>query len=136
MKHHTKDKGDIGVGYVIADLLSKGIQVCLPISEHQPFDLIGVYPDGSLKKFSVKYRKVNRGNIQVKLESSYSDSKGVHIKPIDKSMIDGIAIYCPDTNKVYYTNHNNSNATITLRIEKAKNNQTKGVSFADDFLVP
>lgn len=40
MKHHTKDKGDKGTGNVIADLLSKGIQICLPLSEHLPFDLI------------------------------------------------------------------------------------------------
>lgn len=136
MKHHTKDKGDIGIGYTIADLLSKGIQVCLPISEHQPYDLIGIYPDNSVKKISVKYRKSMRGNIQVKLESCYSDSKGVHIKPIDKLSIDMLAIYCPDTNKVYYVNHNNSNLTVTLRVTKPKNNQVKGISFADDYLVP
>jgi hypothetical protein len=50
MEHHTKTKGDKGMGFVIADLLSKGIQVALPISEHLPFDLIAMNTDGQLKK--------------------------------------------------------------------------------------
>ena len=39
MNHHTKNLGDIGVAQVIASLMKNGIQVCLPISEHLPFDL-------------------------------------------------------------------------------------------------
>ena len=65
MYHHTKDKGDVGVGFVIVDLMSKGIHVCLPISEHLPFDLIAVYPEGRLSRLSVNYRSVTKGRIEV-----------------------------------------------------------------------
>lgn len=137
MKHHTKDKGDKGTGNVIADLLSKGIQVCLPLSEHLPFDLIAVKQNGSLLKVSVKYRTLTKGCVYVAFSSSYSDSHGVHTKAVNKDLIDLLAIYCPETKEVYYVTPSEFDKSVTLRIEESKNNQTKGVNLAKDyFLVP
>lgn len=135
MKHHTKDKGDKGTGNVIADLLSKGIQVCLPLSEHLPFDLIAVKEDGTLQRVSVKYREIKNGCVSVSFRSSYSDSKGVHTKHINKSLIDLLAIYCPETSSVYYVNPHKFEKNVTLRIEETKNNQTKGINLAKDYLM-
>lgn len=135
MRHHTKDKGDIGTGKVIADLLTKGIQICLPLSEHLPFDLVGVKEDGTLIKISVKYRTLVKGRIFVSLSHSYSDSKGVHTKEVNKNMIDIIAIYCPDTDRVYYVNPVDFKKSILLRIEKTKNNQLKGINIAENYLM-
>jgi hypothetical protein len=135
-KHHTKEKGDKGVGFVIADLLSKNIHVCIPISEHLPFDLIGLKEDGSLIKISVKYRTLtSRGLINVQFRSIYSDSKGVHIKKTDKSMVDIMAIYCPETNKVYYINPNLFNKSISLRIVQPQKKHSH-MLFANDYLHP
>ncbi|SEQ89667.1 group I intron-associated PD-(D/E)XK endonuclease [Neolewinella agarilytica] len=136
MYHHTKNKGDVGVGFVIADLMSKGIHVCLPISEHLPFDLIAVYPEGRLSRLSVKYRSVTKGRIEVGFKSTYSTSKGISVVPIDKYMVDAIAIYCPDTKEVYYVDHHKFNTSVILRIDPPMNNQTKGVNFARNFRDP
>jgi hypothetical protein len=135
MKHHTKDKGDKGTAQVIADLLLRGISICLPLSEHLPFDLVGVRDNGDLIRISVKYRTATKGIVSVPFRSSYSDSKGVHTKEVNKDFIDIVAIYCPDTNKVYYCNPKEFGKVITLRIAPSKNNQTKGVLFADNYLV-
>lgn len=135
MKHHTKDKGDKGTGNVIADLLSKGIQVCLPLSEHLPFDLIAVKEDGSLLRVSVKYRTLKKGSVYVVFSNSYSDSHGVHTKEIDKNLIDLLAIYCPETKEVYYVIPSEFDKSVTLRVEESKNNQTKGIHFAKDYLL-
>lgn len=135
MRHHTKDKGDKGTGNVIADLLSKGIQVCLPLSEHLPFDLIGVKPDGSLMRVSVKYRTLRKGSVFVSFSSSYSDSHGVHTKAVDKSLIDLLAIYCPESNEVYYVIPSKFDKSVTLRVEETKNNQIKGINLAKDYLI-
>lgn len=134
MRHHTKDKGDKGTGNVIADLLSKGIQVCLPLSEHLPFDLVAVKQDGTLMRVSVKYRALKKGSLYVAFSSSYSDSHGVHTKAIDKSLIDLLAIYCPETATVYYVDPSKFDKNVTLRIEESKNNQTKGINLAKDYL--
>jgi hypothetical protein len=135
MRHHTKDKGDKGTGNVIADLLSKGIQVCLPLSEHLPFDLIAVKHDGTLMRVSVKYRTAIKETVSVAFKSSYSDSHGVHIKAVDKSLIDLLAIYCPETNLVYYVLPSKFDKSVTLRIKEPRNNQTKGVNLAKDYLM-
>lgn len=44
MKHHTKDKGDIGVLKAQADLALKGYVVLHPLTERASFDLV-VYKD-------------------------------------------------------------------------------------------
>lgn len=134
MTHHTKDKGDIGVGAVISDLLKKGVKPFIPISEHMPYDLIGVMLDGSMKRISVKYRESKNNTITVMFKSSYSDSSGVHTNTLDKDKVDIIAIYCPDTEKVYYVNPKNFNKQVVLRLNKPKNNQKFKVNMADNFL--
>jgi len=37
--HHTKAKADKGLARVIADVVDKGGTPCIPLSEHQPYDL-------------------------------------------------------------------------------------------------
>ena len=37
--HRTKAKGDLGVAKVHADLVSQGVTVLFPATEHAPFDL-------------------------------------------------------------------------------------------------
>jgi PD-(D/E)XK endonuclease len=70
MRHHTKDKGDLGLGFIIGDLLRAGIQVALPLSEHLPFDAIAVDEQGGLRRLQVKYRAVRQGRIVCGLMSS------------------------------------------------------------------
>jgi hypothetical protein len=40
VKHHTKDKGDLGVAKAHADLVSEGFTVLFPATEHAPIDLV------------------------------------------------------------------------------------------------
>ena len=40
--HHTKTKADIGLTKVIADLTVKGYIPCIPLSEHQPYDVVAI----------------------------------------------------------------------------------------------
>lgn len=138
MKNVTKEKGDIGVGFVIADLLSKGIQVCIPISEHLPFDLVAYYPDGSLKRVSVKYRKVNKhGTFDISFRSVYSNSKGAHVKKLDKDLVDLFAVYCPDTNQVYYFNHKLYKGSVFFRITGIGDSRNRNrIRLAKYFLSP
>ena len=43
-RHHTKDKGDLAVVKVQADLVEQGASVLLPLTEHAPFDLVATLP--------------------------------------------------------------------------------------------
>jgi hypothetical protein len=103
-KHHTKEKGDLGVAAIIFDLKKNGIQICLPTSEHLPFDLIAVSETGKLAKVSVKYRHYKKGAISFTLRSSWADKHGTHTNYHDKKDYDCLAFYCPDNGECYYIN--------------------------------
>lgn len=116
--HHTKDKGDQGLGFIIADLLRHGVQVALPISEHLPFDLIAISKDGLLSRVSVKYRKAAKGKIEVVMRSVWENRRGMHIKPVSRGTIDGLAIYCPDSGGCYYVSGQEAlSKAVTLRLD-------------------
>ncbi len=138
MRHHTKDKGDSGLGFIIADLMSKGIQVAIPISEHLPFDCIAISERNKLIRLSAKYRKKkSRGSIEVVLRSTWADRHGNHAKQQDKDLFDATAIYCPDNRECYYVlNSEVEGQSICLRFELTKNNQIQGVKMASDFRDP
>lgn len=137
MRHHTKDKGDQGLGFVIADLMRSGVQVALPISEHLPFDCIGISREGGLTKIPVKYREARNGRIEVRLRSSWADGRGSHTKLHNPEAYDATAIYCPQSDCCYYVlNREVEGSTLVLRTDPPKNNQIKKVRLARDFRDP
>lgn len=140
-RHSTKDKGDLALSKVIADLRQHGILVCLPLAEHLPFDLIAVMPDmTTLLRVQVKYRGgTKHGNVLVEFKNNYYNSHKIYSKPVDFSEIDAYAIYIPDVDQVCYFNVGmlrNNASSITLRFEPPKNNQRKGVHLVEDYTNP
>lgn len=133
--HHTKNKGDLGVQAAAFDLTEKGFCVLRPLTEHAPFDLVA-YDEGSERfyRVSVKYRSAKDGIITLTFRSIWADRHGVHVVPTDKSLIDVVCIYCPETRRCYYLDPMACDASIVLRIAPAKNNNKKLVHFADSFL--
>ena len=136
--HHTKDNGDLGLVMVIADLVRHGVDVYVPLSEHQPSDLIAADESGRVSRVQVKYRSLApTGVVSIDFINTYSDSHGVHQKLADRSQFDCYAVYCPQTEKVYYLRiddipeHNGS--STSLRIVPPANNQKKKVLLASDY---
>ena len=80
--HHTKTKADIGLAKVIADLTEKGHVPCVPLSEHQPYDLVVVTRSGVVAKVQVKYASLKaNGTIDIRYRRSWSDSRGTYSTP-------------------------------------------------------
>jgi len=136
--HHTKDKGDLGVVMVISDLVRHGVRVFLPISEHQPSDLIALDVSGRVARVQVKYRSLKgNGCLDIHFRSAYSDSNGYHEKPVDRSQFDCYAIYCPENDKVYYLRNDDIPARnvsgVMLRVLPPANKQKKKVIIASDY---
>ncbi|HEX4774152.1 MAG TPA: group I intron-associated PD-(D/E)XK endonuclease [Candidatus Saccharimonadales bacterium] len=50
----TKEKGDIALGHAVSHYLSNGYEVCLPIGDKRPYDLV-IEKDGLLERVQVKY---------------------------------------------------------------------------------
>jgi len=129
--HHTKDKGDLGVAKAFADLVQRGLLVLFPTTEHAPFDLVA-YRQGQFARIQVKYRAASNGAVAVSFASSWADRHGNHSKAMDKTEVDFVCIYCPDTDECYYVKPAFGRG-VTLRVAPSLNNQRVNVLFASDF---
>jgi hypothetical protein len=97
MKHHTKEKGDIAVVKIIADLTEKNYTIFLPISEHLPFDLIA-YKDGKSNRIQCKYTS----NKIIRNKTSWADKNGNHTKFYGNDDFDYYGLYLPVLNVCVY----------------------------------
>lgn len=131
-RHHTKDKGDLGVAKAHADVVSQGFTVLFPATEHAPFDLVA-YADGAFYRMQVKYRSARTGALTVHFRSVWNDRAGTHMKPTDKSEVDVLCVYCPETDACYYLRPDEHRASVTLRVVPCRNGQRLGVLDADAF---
>lgn len=133
MTHHTKNKGDLGVLKCQVDLHIKGYIICTPLTEHSPFDIVA-YKDGIFKRIQVKYRTLSNGCLNIPMKTSWADKNGTHTKEYNKSEIDLFCVYCPDTDTCYYFDPKIVDKSISLRVELPKNNQSKKVNLAKDYI--
>jgi hypothetical protein len=102
MSHHTKDKGDLGVVKVSADLAEKGYDVLFPVfTEHLPFDLVA-YKDNTFYRIQAKYRSGE--SVEVPCGTSWADKNGSHKSKYNKNDFDYFGIYLPDLNQIIYPN--------------------------------
>lgn len=144
MTHHTKDKGDIAVAKMIADLEEQGIKTLTPtVSEHLPFDLIAVHPETfQTVRIQVKYRSEETerpGVITCSFYNNASNSNGLYKKRVDHNSFDAYAIYAPSTRECYYVKLSDLNLgrkQFTLRLIKPRNRNQYGTLLASDFVDP
>lgn len=134
MLHHTKAKADIGLAKVISDLTIKGYVPCLPLSEHQPYDIVAVANSGKMFKLQVKYAALqSNGTVEIRFRTSWADKNGTHIRHYSEEQFDYYAVYCPEKDVVIYV-PNRSGCPKALRFERTKNNQSRYVKWANNYL--
>ena len=97
---NVNEKGNIGLIKVMADLYTKGYHCFTPFDDHSPVDLISMDKSGICKRLQVKYRSLSEKRNHYEL-SARSVVNGKVI-PIDRSLIDGWAVYLADEDKVVY----------------------------------
>ena len=121
------------IAAVIADLVDQGFVVLTALCEHAPFDLVG-YRDRAFVRVQVKYRTLSSsGTIEVQFKSSWSDSKGTYVRPLDKAEVDVVCIYCPDTSACYYVDPKQFARSVSLRVTPSRNQQERNVFMAERF---
>lgn len=116
---NVNQKGDIGLVKVIADLTGKGYVCFLPISGSCAVDLVVANAAMELRRLQIKYRNLENGTLVIGMNTVIN---GVKV-PIDSDKIDGWAIYCPETDEVYYVAKSDvicSRSRFTLRVRDAK----------------
>ena len=132
--HEKKFKGDVGVGHVIARLLDLGWNVGVPISEHAHYDLFAE-KGGVIHTVQVKYSTPDDNRIIVKLKNNWSDKNGVHERKRETGDFTVLAVYAPEQGVFFLSEAQlgDCDTAIVLRLEAAKNGQSKGIRLAEDF---
>ena len=83
MKHHTKEKGDLGVLKAQVSLYEQGYLILQPVTEHAAFDLVA-YRGGFFKRIQVKYKSLDKtGALTVHFRSSWADKHGSHMRAVN-----------------------------------------------------
>lgn len=132
--HEKKFKGDVGVGHVIARLLDLGWNVGVPISEHARYDLFAE-KDCVVHTVQVKYSALKSGRAEVNLSNTWADKNGNHIRTREKGDYTVLAVYIPDNGVCFLKEEDfaDCHRSVNLRLEAAKNGQSKGIRLAEDF---
>ena len=132
--HHTKTKADIGLTKVIADLTLKGYVPCIPLSEHQPYDLVAIDGHGHALKLQVKYAGLKRnGIVEVSFRRNWSDRNGTHTVHYSRDEFDYYAIYCPEKDTTLYVK-NSPDCPKAIRFTETGNHQSQNVKWFRDYL--
>ena len=97
---NTNEKGNLGLLKIMQDLYSQQYHCFTPFDDYSPVDLIAMSPTGKLFRLQVKYRTLMKTRSGYELPArSVVNGKSV---PIDKTLIDGWAVYLSDIDKIIY----------------------------------
>lgn len=130
----TQKSADIGLTKVISDLTLKGYVPCIPLSEHQPYDIVAIAKTGTAVKLQMKYASLKHdGTAEVRFRRSWADKNGTHTEYCGRDEFNYYAIYCLEKDAVLYV-PNNSACPNAIRFDKPANNQIQNVKWAKDYL--
>ena len=107
--------------YAQLELTKQGWLVCIPQTEHAPFDLVA-YKDGRFRRVQVKHTKKRFGAIKARWDKYIG-------------LIDTMCLYEPEGETCYFIPLTNNQRSVTIRIDEAKNNQSMGVHTSSHYRV-
>ena len=131
---HSKAKGNIGEIAVVKDLMLKGYAVFYELGDLSKIDLIAL-KNNITHKIQVKTTwETKNGTISADLRSSGPGYKYFYT---DRD-IDIIACYAADRDIICYVNVkeiiDKGSTRLVVRLDKPKNNQTKGINLLENYL--
>jgi hypothetical protein len=132
----SNSKGSIGQAFIVAHLLESGFNVLVPVQDGLPYDLV-VERSGAYRRLQCKYRTAENGAIKVPKRNN--DHRGIGTIVYTKENIDAFAVYCPDNRQIYFVlieELADISKHLCLRISSPRNNQSRGVRLAADYLDP
>ncbi|MEK6760370.1 MAG: group I intron-associated PD-(D/E)XK endonuclease [Nanoarchaeota archaeon] len=113
-----------------SEFVRKNWRIFLPYGEDSPVDLL-IEKDGNFKRIQVKSTQPINGAIHCRIKSS----NNWQVKKYTKKEIDYFAIYDYLNKKGYLIPIEDMEGMTEaiMRLDKAKNNQMKGIRFAENY---
>lgn len=132
MTLHPKQLGTLGEIKIAADLISKGYEVFTELGDNSKVDLIVLDENHRAWKLQVKTRNIRNGtvwldrrksgpNYRFRYEAEHADVYAMYVNGRD------LICYVPASMLMQVKRG------LTIRIDPAKNNNSKLVNFAEDF---
>lgn len=129
---HSKEKGNIGEMAIAKDLMVKGYHVFTELGDISKIDLIAE-KQGKLLRVQVKCLAAKDSKVKVDRRKSGPNYKYQYTE----EDFDWLAVYVYNKDIILYIpvkELSSVNHQITVRIDSSKNNQTKGVRVAEEYL--
>lgn len=133
---NSKDIGNIGEAKTLCKFVELGIPVYIPFGDNNKSDLIAEF-NGKLNKIQVKTaEKIEDGAVCFRTKATTRNSKSYKDSFYTKDEIDYFALYSMAVDKIFLVPIEDvSSGFFTIRLNKPKNNQSKGVHFMNDYLI-
>ena len=131
-----KQKGDLAELMVAADLRRRGYKLAFPYGEDWDYDLI-IERHGKLERIQVKYCASDGCVVPVKCYShSLTNGRVRATKRYTADTVDWIAVWDATSGTAYYVSSSvfDGHSQLSLRLAPTRNNQTRGIRNAADFL--
>jgi len=132
-KEHPKRKGTIGEGIVVLELLRAGIPVFQEFGDLSRVDLIALIGNHPIK-IQVKTTTSQNGTAVLNLRKMTLNPK--YNYTYQAGDVDVFALVVEDRHQVFYikaVDALKNKGTLSIRLERAKNNQHALVKFGEDF---
>lgn len=133
---NSKSIGNIGEAKALCKFVELGIPVYIPFGDNEKADLIAEF-NGKLNKIQIKTSiKAENGVMKFDLTSSTVHRNNGEKHIYTKEEIDYFICYNIERDKLFLIPvEQTGNTAITIRYEKPRNNQTKGIRFEEDYLL-
>ncbi len=99
---NVNEKGVKGLIKVLDDVAERGFYAFPAFDDHSPVDLIVMDRTGSTKRLQVKYRAPMANKVSERYELHARSVVNGRAVPIDRSLIDGWAVYLSGCSRVKY----------------------------------
>lgn len=134
---HPKAVGDATQAMVLGRLVQAGKTVLVPFGENLRYDLL-LDESGAFVRVQCKTGRLRDGAVWFPTCSStyhYPNNQGVRYCQVPYTgQADVFGVYCPELDRVYVVPVCDVPLkSAALRVDPARNNQTKGVRFARDY---
>jgi hypothetical protein len=128
----TRDKGNLSEARILAAFVSAGYYVSIPFGSGHKYDFVA---DDSTRLFRVQCKtgRIKNGAL---IFNAYSQSGNGSVKADYRGLADLFAVLNPNDGMVYLIPVDDVGMTeVTLRLVPTANNQTRGVRWAEYYLL-
>ena len=133
MELTSKQKGNLTELQCITAFIAEGCGVSIPYGDNSKYDFIADV-NGKLLKIQVKTSSLkDDGAIKFSCRTTHANCAGVKNERYSADEIDFFATYWD--NQCYLIPFNECSVEKTLRFAPPKNGQTKGITFAKDYIL-